>query len=468
MSNKKFSRRNFIRQTTCASLGSLTFLSTWKDLQAAGALALLGSAPPDDYKALVCIAFNGGNDSYNMLVPYNEDSYNQYSNVRSNVALPKDDLHLLNFTDNNGKQFGVNPEMQEVQSLFNENKLSFISNVGTLVEPIPNKAAYENNLNSLPLGLYSHEDQMQQWQTSVPHERSVVGWGGKVADLLHESVNGGLSLSMNISLGNTNIFQSGNEFSEYVISPTIGSSGILDYGMFNEWSTMKTNVINSLLEHSYDDMFKRTYANTVKYAQNTHALFSGALQNFDITTPFSGNDLSQSLKMVARTIGIRNQLGLKRQIFYIDFGSWDDHQALIGAHSARLGDVSIALSEFYQALEDLGVENDVTTFTISDFGRTLTSNGDGTDHAWSGHQMVMGGSVNGGQIYGTYPDIDLDSEFNLFNNGVLIPQMSTDEYFAELALWLGVPKSKLVDIFPNIRNFYNVCSSNNPVGFMSL
>lgn len=466
---KKINRRKFLGQSSCAALGLTTFFSTWMDMQMASAASLL-AAPPQGggYKAMVCILLSGGNDSFNMLVPRSQDSYNEYAGVRSNLALSQGELLPLNFTDTSGKEFGMHPSMPEMADLFNSGKLSFISNVGSLVEPTT-KIQMLNNQVSLPLGLYSHEDQVKHWQTSIPNERSSIGWGGRMADLLHESANGNLNLSMNISLGGSNIFQAGNETIEYAISPTDGSQGINGYGETGTWSELRNSVIDNLLDQQYQDIFKQTYANTIRYAQNSHELFSGALANFDVNTEFPANELGDSLKMIARTIGIRESLGMSRQTFFVNFGGWDHHDELPNNHMNMLSVVSQALGQFNAALEELGVGNDVITFTISDFARTLTSNGNGTDHAWGGNQFVMGGGINGGQIFGSYPDLYLDNDLDVGNgNGVLIPTVSTDEYFAELAQWFGVSNSDLDTILPNIGNFYDVNSGQPPIGFTQI
>ena len=418
-----------------------------------------------NYKALVCILLAGGNDSYNMLVPTSDSEYNAYSITRSNLALAKNSLLGLTPLVSNQPELAVHPSMPEVQQLFNNGKLAFVSNIGTLIEPTTKQKIY-NGGASLPLGLLSHADQIQQWQTSVPQTRSALGWGGKMADLL-QSMNANQNISMNISLSGRNVFQAGNQTSEYTIRPFgTGSIGIQGYNGDDIIDQIRTTAVKSLLEKQYTDIFTKTYADVTKQAQDSHELFSSAVRNVNLNTTFSNSYLSQSMQMVAKTIAARDTLNVTRQTFFITFGGWDHHDEVLNNQVRMLSIVSKALNEFNSAMEELGMANNVTTFSISDFARTLTSNGNGTDHAWGGNTIVMGGAVNGGQIYGTYPSLSLNSDLDL-GNGVLVPTLSTDEYFAELAQWFGVSNGDLADIFPNLTNFY-VPGVTPPIGFMNI
>ena len=414
---------------------------------------------------MVCILLAGGNDSYNMLVPIDDDAYHAYTITRSNLAIPKSSLLGLTPTVANQPELAIHPSMPEVQQLFNEGQLAFVANVGTLIEPVTKPQVYTESA-TLPLGLLSHADQIQQWQTSIPQSRSALGWGGKMADLL-QSMNANQNISMNISLSGRNVFQSGNQTAEYTIRPFgNGSIGIQGYQGEGAIDQIRTTAVKSLLEKQYTDIFTQTYADVVKNAQGSHELFSSAVANVGLSTPFSNSYLSQSLQMVARTIAARETLNVNRQTFFITFGGWDHHDEVLNNQARMLTVVSKALHEFNTAMEELGMANQVTTFTISDFARTLTSNGNGTDHAWGGNTLVMGGDVNGGQVHGTYPSLALNSDLDI-GNGVLIPTLSTDEYFAELAQWFGVSNGDLTDIFPNLSNFYTP-GVLPPIGFMNI
>ncbi len=466
MSAKNISRRSFLGKASCAAVGSVSLFTGLLNLKATGMLAAnshrMNLCPQGDYKALVCILLAGGNDSYNMLVPTEAQAYQHYRSTRSNQAL--DANGLLPINPLGGGTFGLHPSMPEVQQLFQQKDLAFVANVGTLVEQVSNRFDYVNNLNRLPLGLFSHADQIQQWQTSVPQTRSAVGWGGKLADLLQAS-NASQDISMNISLSGNNVFQSGNQVVEYAISPA-GSTGINGYGEEDPINQIKTAAINNLLEQQYQDIFKQTYADISIQAQKNHELFSSAVNTVSVNTLFSPTYVSQSLQMIAKTIAARDLLGVNRQTFFLTFGGWDHHDELLNTQAGMLSVLSKGLGEFSAAMKELGVDQDVTTFTISDFARTLTSNGNGTDHAWGGNTMVMGGAVKGGDIYGNYPSLELKQNLDV-GDGVLIPTTSTDEYFAELALWLGVSPSDLPLVLPNIGTFYSPSSTTPPIGFLS-
>lgn len=466
---KHFSRREFLGTASCAAVGTTTFFSTLFNLGMANAMAAPSSRTfsgggNSDYKALVCILLAGGNDSFNMLVPRGVTEHAEYANTRSNLALARNTLLPINPLTYNTQQLGLHPSMPEAQSIFEAGRLAFVSNVGTLVEPTT-KAAYQNGSAMLPSGLLSHSDQIQQWQTSVPQSRNANGWGGRMADIL-QSMNSNQDISMSISLSGRNVFQSGTNTAEYTITSE-GSKGIIEYGDTDFYNQLRTTAINSLLEQNYQDIFKKTYADVTKTAQDNHGLFSSAVNNINLTTAFSTSELSQSMQMIAKTIAARDTLGMSRQTFFVSFGGWDHHDEVLNAQNAMLGVVSKALGEFDAAMTELGVQNNVTTFTISDFARTLTSNGNGTDHAWGGNVMVMGGDVKGKEIYGAYPSLALNTSLDI-GDGVLIPSMSTDEYFAELALWFGVQPTDLPVIFPNIGKFYSHSSGMQPVGFMTI
>lgn len=468
MTAKNMDRRKFLGMASCAAIGSTTLFSTLANLSMANALAMpIAAPPPNDYKALVCISLSGGNDSFNMLVPRNTSSYNEYATSRSNLALLQGDLLNLNFTDVNGKQFGLHPSMPEAQQLFNDGKLAFLTNVGTLVNPTSVSQYLSGNFG-LPLGLFSHSDQLQQWQTSIPNQRTALGWGGKMADIV-SSVNTNPNISMNISLGGTNIFQSGSNTVEYTIENVGngGTKGINIYDSTDPFNIVLKNGVQSILDQNYQDLFKQTYAQRIKTSQNTHEIFKSAVEAIPpFLTNFSANKLSQDLEMVAKTIAASDVLGMHKQTFYLNYGGWDHHDELLNNQQTMLSVVSKALSEFEAVLEELNVSNKVTTFTISDFARTLSSNGNGTDHAWGGNVMVMGGDVLGGQIYGQYPDLILGAGQDV-GGGVMLPTLSTDQYFAELALWFGVAGSDLVNLLPNIGNFYSP-SATPPIGFMNI
>lgn len=457
------SRRAFLKNTGCAALASTTMLSSLINMKAIASAAFDKSEVPGDYKAMVCILLAGGADSHNMLIPRGNSEYNEYLTTRSNLAIPKSQILSLNHPPSNGKMFGVHPDMPQTRSLFNTGKLAWLSNVGTLIEPIT-KAQYESNSAMTPLGLFSHSDQIKHWQTGRPGDRTSHGWGGRISDLI-QSQNANPNLSMNVSLSGNNFFQNGENSTEFSIKSD-GQFGLNGFGTDNNYHTIRDAAINNILERDYADIYKKTYTNTMKKSVEGSLEMEEALSAVsEFNTQFSNSTLSEQLKMIAKVIAAREDLGFSRQTFFINFGGWDHHDEILESQQEKLPVLDSALGEFMQVLQELGVANNVTTFTISDFGRTLTSNGDGSDHAWGGNAMVMGGAVNGGQIYGESPSLELDSELML-PRGVLIPTTSASEYFAELATWFGVSQGDLFDIFPDLSNFYSP-GSGYPIGFMN-
>lgn len=469
MNSKSYSRRKFLGQLSCAAVGYTTLYNSLLSLKGINALAASTGLRDKDYKALVCINLSGGNDSFNMLVPTSTEEYKTYQRVRSNLALPRQELLNLQVRNTPGRTFGLHPSMDGLQNLFNQGKASFISNIGTLLEPT-NRDDFYNDRSVLPLGLFSHSDQAQHWQTGIPQSRSNIGWGGRMADLVRD-MNTEENFSMNISLSGSNILEVGNEVIEYVIDRRQGSIGIRDYrpdNMYDQFNIAKSQAIDSILAQNYSDAFEKTYTDVIRNARDGHLKFKEALDNGpDITTRFSDNYLSESLLMAARTISVHEKLGFKRQVFYIDFYGWDHHDEVLNNQNEMLGQLSDSISEFYAAIQELGLGSQVTTFCISEFGRSLTSNGNGTDHAWGGNVFVLGGDVRGGNIFGKYPDLDLNSNLNVYE-GVLIPETSVDLYFAELALWMGVSPSDLSYVLPNIGSFYDVRSGKAPLGFLNV
>ncbi|MFK8050361.1 MAG: DUF1501 domain-containing protein [Halioglobus sp.] len=456
------SRRNFLSHSCSLGVASATLGSSLLQLGLARHAAAQSAT---GYRALVCILLAGGNDSYNMLVPVDDDQHREYSLLRSDLALDQSSLLTLPGTSSAGRRYGVHPGMQGVRELYGSGDLAMVANVGTLLEAF-NSSAFDSGSARLPLGLFSHADQINQWQTAKPDARIAQGWAGRMADILQD-VNLANGVSMNISLSGTNVYQSGNTISEYSVSPEgDGAVGIESYDDGSEFGDLRKRMVDSLVNARQRHIFRAEYNRRLSESIAAQAVFVGALASSPtLTTTFSGNPLSQSLRQVARIIGARSSLGAARQTFFITLGDWDHHDDVIEKQAVMLPQVSAALQEFRNALVELAVVDDVTTFTSSDFGRTLTSNGKGSDHGWGGHHMVMGGSVEGGQIVGEYPELRANNPLDV-GRGVYAPTLSVDEYFAELALWFGVARSDLVEVLPNIGSFNSPQSSSPPVGFL--
>lgn len=464
---KNISRRRFIGQASCAAVGSISILNTLLNLRLAGDMAAANPPTSDEYRALVCLFLAGGNDSFNMLVPRGQAEYAEYAGIRQNLALSQNSLNPINPINNIGKQLGVHPGMPELANLFEQGDAAFIANVGTLIQPVT-KAQYNAGSISLPLGLFSHSDQQEQWQTSVPQSRAGTGWAGRMADLL-QSLNANQKVSMNISLAGSNIFQAGNSVFEYAITPN-GAVALSGYnGAWQANDTInqaRSAAVDSQLAQQYSNLLMQAFASNKRSALDAYSSFSSAT---NVTLPpgvtFPSTPLGPELQMIAKTIAGRTALDVKRQTFFLQLDGWDHHGEVIAHQQAMLPYVSSAVSAFYNALVQLGVQDQVTLFTASDFGRTLTSNGKGSDHAWGGNHFVVGGGVNGKRIYGAYPELYENNPLDV-GRGRLIPTTSADAYFAELALWLGVSKTNLPLVLPNISNFYDITNTAPPLGFL--
>ena len=456
-------RRHFLTHSCSLGIASATVSSSLLQL-GLSRTAAAQSAP--GYKALVCILLAGGNDSFNMLVPTDNGQYAQYRNIRADLALEQSQLLRLPGTASNGLSYGLHPGMPELEALFRDGDAALIANVGTLLEPYDAQGV-ESGTARLPLGLFSHSDQINQWQTAVPDGRIGQGWAGRIADIRREA-NVQNGVSMNISLSGSNVFQSGNEVSEHTISAAgDGGDGINAYDDGSDFGTLKKRMVDDLLAVQQQNVFRREYSRRLRAAIDSQAVFVDALQSAPVlTTPFSSSNFSQSLRQIARVIAARDTLGATRQTFFVAVGGWDHHDDVLENQAAMLPAISRGLQEFRDALVELDVLNEVTTFTSSDFGRTLTSNGKGSDHGWGGHHIVMGGSVAGGAIYGDYPLLSASSPLDV-GRGVYAPTTSVDEYFAELALWFGVTVSELDQVLPNVRSFYSPESGQPPIGFLT-
>jgi uncharacterized protein (DUF1501 family) len=460
------SRREFIGQASCAAVSAIPLLNTLLNLKLAGSVAA-AEPGPGEYRALVCLFLAGGNDSFNMLVPRGSAEYAEYAGIRQDLALPQNELLPITPLNLASPQLGIHPSMPELQQLFEAGDACFVANVGTLLEPTT-KAAYEAGTAGLPLGLFSHSDQIEQWQTSLPHTRSGVGWGGRLADLLH-ALNATQKVSMNISLAGSNVWQAGHDVFEYAITSNgaIGLSGYQpDWTNNNPVVQSRSAAVDSQLAMTYSNLFAQTFAQSKQNALEAYELFAAAT---NLTLPpgatFPATSLGQQLQMIAKTIAGREALGMTRQTFFAQFGGWDHHDEVLNNQEVMLAYVSEAVGAFHNALVLLGIQDQVTLFTASDFGRTLTSNGQGSDHAWGGNHFVVGGAVDGRKLFGQYPVLYDDNPLDV-GRGRLIPTLSCDEYFAELALWLGVSKSSLPLVLPNIGHFYDTASLQNPVGFL--
>jgi uncharacterized protein (DUF1501 family) len=450
---KHISRRHFLRQAACAAVGTTSLASTIWNLRAINAATAQALSSSSEFRALVCLFLYGGNDANNMIVPTDNGTYAVYSAARGPLALAQKSLLPLTLgtPDSQGRTFGLHPKMPELQSLFNNDKaLAIVANVGTLVEPIT-AAQYLNGTAVLPPQLFSHANQQVEWQTGWADGPNTSGWGGRLADLL-TSFNDANTISMSISLAGSNTFQVGNQVSEYQVS----NQGPLSLVGFNGWSgQIRYQAVQDLLNLPQQNLFEAEFANITNRVIVNNGVLKTALAGATINTPFPANsDLSNQLRMIAKIIAVRQALGMRRQIFFCSVQGFDTHGDELQRQAPLLAELSQCMNAFYQATKELGVSDRVTLFTASDFGRTFQANSSGSDHAWGSHAFVLGGSVAGGNLYGTYPTIMLGGPDDVGKQGRWVPTTAVDQYSATLAQWYGVSSpTDLGTILPNIGNF---------------
>jgi uncharacterized protein (DUF1501 family) len=436
-----FSRRELIRLGT-ASVGTLA-------LRQFGLMPALAQSATD-YRALVCVFLFGGNDSNNTIVPTDDASYTAYQSARGVLAVPMSAMAPV--TSISGAPYGFHTLLTELASLFSSKELAVVANVGSLVQPVT-RAIYQAPQAPVPANLFSHLDQQAQWQTSVAQGSSVTGWAGRAADYVAaQKINSGtfptvLSLSGNVLEGTGLHTQS--------IAMNAGAS--LQLAGFNTSAQAQARLtaLTSLLTTDNGVSLVQAANQVMSMSINDAKDLANALgKATPLKTTFPGTSLGAQLKQVAQIIQAQSLLGMNRQIFFCSLGGFDTHTGELGTLNGLYPQVSQALAAFYNATQELGMADKVTTFTESDFNRTFQpTSGDGSDHAWGGHHLVLGGAVNGGQIYGKFPTFQLGGPDDTDVRGRWIPTTSIDQYGATLCSWFGIPDGALPTIFPNIVNF---------------
>ena len=447
----RHTRRDLLRLACCSAAGA----SLVGGLSKFGLVSALAQSTTG-YKALVCIFMFGGNDSNNMLVP-TDSRYTQYLQARSVLALPQSQLLPLQI---NGQSiYGLHPNMPEMQAFFNNQKsLAIVANVGTLVQPTT-QAAYRAFQN-LPENLFSHSDQQDQWQSAQLSGTPVSGWAGKIADNV-QTFNGSAQFPPILSISGSPVFCTGISTRPFSMDPG-QPPGLVGFDS-SAASQARYAATQQLL--TFDSGLSMVQAansvtgQAVKFAQ----VLSNALKNIPpLQTQFPGSYLGQQLQQIAQVISARGALGVQRQIFFCAAGGFDTHADQLPQQVQLLSDVSKSMSSFYQATQELGVANQVTQFTLSEFSRTLEpGSSGGSDHAWGGHQFILGGAVKGNAIYGKFPTLVLGGPDDADQNGRFIPTTALDQYATTLATWFGVSASNLPAIFPNRVNF-----STGNLGFL--
>ena len=452
------SRRAFLQRASLLSLAGAA--APWAlNLAAMGEAA---AATATDYKALVCVFLYGGNDYGNTLIPYDSARYGLYQGMRPTLAYARSALTPTLLTPNvaltGGMQYALAPELTPLLPLFNSNHLAVMLNVGTLMQPTT-KAQYTAKSVPLPPKLFSHNDQQSVWQSSSP-EGAASGWGGRMGDLFQAGNGNATFTCVNVS-GNA-VFLSGNSAVQYQVSPSgpVALNGVKS-PLFG--SAACSAALRALVTAPSTHLFESEYARVMSRSLTAGDALGAALTGGPtINTVFpTGNSLADQLKLVARMISTASDVGAKRQVFFVSMGGFDNHDGLATIHPGLLTNVANAMQAFYSATVELGVANQVTSFTASDFGRTLTAN-DGSDHGWGSMHFMLGGAVNGGRFYGSAPVVANDGPDDV-GQGRLLPSTSVDQYAATLGKWLGISDADLLKVLPHLSNWN---ASQRTLGFV--
>ncbi len=433
--------------------------------------AALAATTTNDYKALVCIMLAGGCDGHNVIVPLKQADFNAYKLARGGLALPDSNGPLVQVQTKNGTPYGLNPGLVNIGSLWSQGQLAVLANVGMLNQPVT-RAQFINTQSgvSLPTNLFSHSDQIQQMQSGIGSSGSGTGWGGRALDSL-SAMNGTSTFPAAVSLSGPALFCTGSK----ILSTSLFPGFDLDMAGMNLWPASATNARYQGVQQviSFDSGLKLIQAanQSRKDAMDLNALLVG--NSAQVTTAFPSTSIGAQLRQVAKIIKIRGTTGMSRQVFYCTLGGFDTHASQSWQQWDLLNYLTQAMMAFYNCVStELGLADKVTTFTLSDFGRTLQTNGSGSDHGWGNHHLIMGGAVNGGDLYGTFPSMALGGPDDSGARGATIPTTSIAQYGATLARWFGVDDTPdpadpnaataLDGVLPTLRNF-----ASRDLGFMA-
>jgi uncharacterized protein (DUF1501 family) len=436
------SRRGFIR-AGAATVGTLA-------LRPFGLLPAMAQSNAN-YRALVCVFLFGGNDSNNTVIPMDDTSYQAYTSIRGSLALSASELTPTVYSASNAP-LAFHGKLVEVASMFSSKELAVVANTGSLVQPLT-RSQYQGSQSPVPLNLFSHADQQLQWQTSIAQGSSPTGWGGRVADYLASQKINSSNFPAFLSVAGNSLEGQGATTQPVAVAP--GQSLTLRGFSSSAASQARLSALTSLLTSDNGLALAQAANNTIANSIADAAALEAALaKTTALKTQFPTTSLGSQLQQVAQIIQVQSYLGMSRQIFFCSLGGFDTHAAEFETHNSLYPQLSQALAAFYAATQELGVAQNVTTFTESDFSRTFQpATTDGSDHAWGSHHLVLGGAVKGGQIYGQFPTFELGGPNDTDTRGRWIPTTSIDQYGATLCSWFGIPDSALAAVFPNFANF---------------
>lgn len=449
MTSHPFARRKFL-----AGAGAAGLLSQFGRMNA---VAQSGPDTPADYKALVCIFLTGGNDGHNTIVPLSSTEFASYRNARGSLALPDNNGELLRVTTSGGTEYGLNPGLEALHPLWAQGKLAVMANVGMLVQPVT-RAQYLASTQPVPTNLFSHSDQIQQMQSGIPSTSGGTGWGGRSADLL-QSLNGTSTFPTACSISGPSLFCTGSAIQSASLFPGFN----LDVDGMSLWPQSAADARKTGLQQiiKLDSGLALVQAanQARKDALTLNSMLTGAAST--VKTTFPGTGLGTQLRQVANIINLRSATGMKRQVFFCSLGGFDTHSSQAWQQFDLLRQVGQSLAAFHQSTAEMGISDKVTSFTLSDFGRTLQPSGSGCDHGWGNHHLILGDAVKGGNVYGTFPSLALGGPDDSGSRGAMIPSTSMEQFGATFATWLGVPANQMPSVFGNIGKF----SSSN-LGFL--
>ncbi len=459
---KLLPRRDFLARMALLA-GGATYAATQSRFSLIQSALAASSryADIEDYKSLVCVFLFGGNDSLNMWVPYPQAQYDNYAALRQALAIPRSQLLPVS-----GNEYAFHQNMPAMRDLYNAGQLAIVSNVGNLIEPTT-RETYQNESVRLPPDLFSHSHQTDMWQTNLPSDvfSTSTGWGGRMGDLLAEA-NSNPAIPPTFTLTGSNLWQAAENQQAFSVNPFGSVQGFEFFSdaEYPPWAQSRTVARETAIDRPFRNLLASQLAGFSQDAVARVAEIKTALDGApEIATPFTQNSfLARQLQMAARLISVRESLGMKRQIIFVGLGSFDTHSNQISDHEVLLKDLDDALNSFYLATQELSVADSVVTFTASEFGRTLTSNGDGTDHAWGGDQMVIGDAIDGGKVFGEPAVLAIAGPDDTDDAGRFIPKLAVDQYGATLANWMGISAGDSLDIFPNLQNF-----SGHDIGFIA-